>query len=316
MEGAENQMVNFQEEEENIRNQRRETKLKYRKKAIQEYLMKSRIHHINQVQKKIPDFFAQEEQADINLNYQHEEDLKEELEMKGKLNLNQHYHKHPKKDKKKCWFCKSNLHLKRTCPWIRCFYCKKYGHLKKDCFRRKVNFIFNREMERFMNREEEKKNRKKLNKQKKEQKELEKKVFELRLKDMEFKSRKTEKGDVMTMFWREKQIGDYIGPGLPSIILNKLSQHRYNWKYVNVLVEHDIPSKQLILYEGLSNWCGCGKQDLSKRDFLGHTADHHHGMIKKNSQINRPFWLDWVFYPDEDLEYEFCYTISNLDKFK
>ena len=39
-------------------------------------------------------------------------------------------------------------------------------------------------------------------------------------------------------------------------------------------------------------------------------------MIKKNSQINRPLWLDWVFYPDEDLEYEFCYTISNLDKFK
>jgi hypothetical protein len=76
MEGAENQMVNFQEEEENIRNQRRETKLKYRKKAIQEHLMKSRIHHINQVQKRIPDFFAQEEQAEINMNYQHEEDLK------------------------------------------------------------------------------------------------------------------------------------------------------------------------------------------------------------------------------------------------
>ena len=190
--------------------------------------MKSRIHHINQVQKKIPDFFAQEEQADINIFYQHEEDLKEELEMKGKLNLNQHYHKHPNKDKKRCWFCKSNLHLKRTCPWIRCFYCKKYGHLKKDCFRRKVNFIFNREMERFKNREEEKKNRKKMNKQKKEQKELEKQVFELRLKDMEFKSRKTEKGDVMTMFWREKQIGDYIGSGLPSVVLNKLSQHRYN----------------------------------------------------------------------------------------
>ena len=91
------------------------------------------------------------------------EDRKEESEMK--------------KDKKKCWFCKSNLHLKRTCPWIRCFYCKKYGHLKKDCFRRKVNFIFNREIERFMNREEEKKNRKKLNKQKKEQKELEKKYL-------------------------------------------------------------------------------------------------------------------------------------------
>ena len=30
-------------------------------------------------------------------------------------------------------------------------------------------------------------------------------------------------------------------------------------------------------------------------------------MIQKDSQIYRPFWLDWDFYPEEELEEEFCY---------
>ena len=75
---------------------------------------------------------------------------------------------------------------------------------KKVCFRRKVNFIFKREMERFQIREEKKKNLKELKRQQKEEKEMVKKIFELRLKDLEFKSRKTEKKHVMTMYWQGK----------------------------------------------------------------------------------------------------------------
>ena len=164
MEGGKYQKVNFKEEEEEYRGQRLETRIRYRKNILQNYLMERRIHHINQEQKKISDFFAQEEQADLNMQNQQEEAKKEEMESKEKLDLNQHYKKNPKKDKKKCWYCKSAHHLKRSCPWIRCFYCKKYGHVKKDCFRRKVNFIFNRELERFQNREDKKKNKKELKK--------------------------------------------------------------------------------------------------------------------------------------------------------
>ena len=130
---------------------------------------------------------------------------------------------------------------------------------------------------------------------------------------MEFKIRKTEKGDVISIDWKEKQIGDYICPGLPETILQKLQQHKYQWKYVNVLVENAIPIKKLKLYKGLTNWCACRMQDLGKKDFLGNVADHHHGIIQKDSQINRLFWLDWVFYSNEEIEQEFCYSLSNID---
>ena len=91
--------------------------------------------------------------------------------------------------------------------------------MKKDCFRRKVNFIFKREKERFKFRENKKDERKKIQKRKEEQKNLEKKIFKLKLEHMEFKIRKTEKGDVISIDWKEKQIGDYICPGLPETIL-------------------------------------------------------------------------------------------------
>ena len=90
-----------------------------------------------------------------------------------------------------------------------------------------------------------------------------------------------------------------------------MKQHKYHWKYINVLVDHDIPLKKLKLYDGLTNWCACGIQDLGRNDFLGHVAELHHGMIKKDSQINRPFWLDWIFYQNTELEKDFCYPTSN-----
>ena len=94
--------------------------------------------------------------------------------------------------------------------------------MKKDCFRRKVNFIFKREKERFKFRENKKEKRKKIQKRKEEQKNLEKEIFKLKLEHMEFKLRKTEKGDIISMYWKEKQIGYYICPGLQETILQKL----------------------------------------------------------------------------------------------
>ena len=41
-------------------------------------------------------------------------------------------------------------------------------------------------------------------------------IFKLRLSHMKFQLRNTPKGDIMSMFWKEKHIEDYIGLGLPS----------------------------------------------------------------------------------------------------
>ena len=99
---------------------------------------------------------------------------------------------------------------------------------------------------------------------------------------MNFRLRNTPKGDIMSMLWKKKHVRDYIGPGLPSAIIEKLQQHKYHWKYINVLVDHDIPLKKLKLYNGLTNWCACGIQDLGRNDFFGYVAELQHGMIKKD----------------------------------
>ena len=62
---------------------------------------------------------------------------------------------------------------------------------------------------------------------------------------MNFQIRNTPKGDIMSMFWKEKHIGDSIGHGLPCTVLEKLKRHKCHWKYINVVIDHDIQVKEL-----------------------------------------------------------------------
>ena len=154
-----------------------------------------------------------------------------------------------------------------------------------------------------------------MEKLKKEQKELEQKILKLRASYMEFFLEKTSKGEVFKAKWKDLVLGDYTGPGLPSIAIQNILKHRYKHQYLNVLVEKDLPSKSLTLYEYLPNWCGCGEIDLEKNAFLWHVRTHHKGMIPKNSQINRHPWLDWIKFKDDELEYDFCHTLSDLNNY-
>ena len=55
--------------------------------------------------------------------------------------------------------------------------------------------------------------------------------------------------------------------------------------------------------------------DLPKREFARHAKEHHGGIVLKNSQINRPPWMDLVFYANDELEEALCNSTENLDKY-
>ena len=55
-----------------------------------------------------------------------------------------------------------------------------------------------------------------------------------------------------------------------------------------MLVERAAPYKVFKIYDGLSHWCPCGANDMDTRTLIGHVKDHHHGIILKNTQLNRP----------------------------
>ena len=120
-----------EKEEITMKKEANVTKLKMRKKKLEEYLLNKRnlqaqlksqqaYTHIKQV--------AQEEM---------EEKVEESGEKKGYLCLSNFKKKKPKTSKKKCWICRRPYHLKRNCTEIRCYYCYKKGHMKRDCHKKK-----------------------------------------------------------------------------------------------------------------------------------------------------------------------------------
>ena len=299
-----------------------EKKLSNRKQELEKILMSKRIRSKEVKQKNNQKIFVSEVLEDFRMDHepknflQAEDELEEVTKGKGKLNLNLHYKKkRAPKDKKKCWKCYSPYHLKKSCPYIRCFFCKKLGHMKCNCMSRKISFVFNRLKERFRVKEMKKKEKKETEKKKVEQKELEKKIMILRASYLDFVQEKGTEGEIFKAKWKGIDLGDYEGPGLPSIAIKNILEHRYKFKYLNVLVDKDLPSKSLTLYEHLSNWCGCGEIDAEKNFFLKHVKLRHKGLIPRNSQINRYPWLDWINFKDPNLEFDFCHTLSDLKNY-
>jgi len=125
MEGGNNHMVNNQmnNDKKQINNERIQKHLNDRKKNIQKILFSKRVHQSLKEQKKIKHLFVLEEPNNIKSNNINPvEEKKEEQDVRGFLDLFQHYKKSSKRNKKKCWVCKSPYHLKNSCPmqkiWI------------------------------------------------------------------------------------------------------------------------------------------------------------------------------------------------------
>jgi len=111
---------------------------------------------------------------------------KEDLRVKGCIDLSKYHKKKRKKSKKRCWICLSPHHLKRTCPKIRCFHFGKLGHLKTNCFRKKLDYLFQKVKEKYEIEKQSNKLKKELQKQKKEEREKELEIIKLRANHLEF----------------------------------------------------------------------------------------------------------------------------------
>ena len=73
-----------------------------------------------------------------------------------------------------------------------------------------------------------------------------------RASHMNSELKKTENGEIWSIKWKEMEIGEFIGPGLPQMTINKIQQHQFNPKLFNVLVKKDTPGCNLTLYDGFS----------------------------------------------------------------
>ena len=60
--------------------------------------------------------------------------------------------------------------------------------------------------------------------------------------------------------------------------------------------------RKLKLIHGFTNWCTFGKTDLPKTKFIKHVRDIHDGIALPNSYLNRPPWIDRIFFDSDEEE--------------
>ena len=137
------------DDKENLKEERINERLKRRKDLIQKIMFDKRFPNSQQKeQKKIHNFFSPEVK----------EVQKEDPVEKGKLDLSSHRNRF-KESRKRCCMCYSPHHLKRFCPYNKCFFCEKLGHVKADCWKRKINYIYQRLWEELRLKEQRRNNK-------------------------------------------------------------------------------------------------------------------------------------------------------------
>ena len=111
-------------------------------------------------------------------------------------------------------------------------------------------------------------------------------------------------GDKYKVFWKGEEVGEYVGPGKPTQFHNyKYILHStQKVKLTEVTVRKAIPLEKLLLLEGFSNWCGCGETGMNKHQYIKHIKDYHDGIALPSSILNRPPWVDWVFFYSDEAE--------------
>ena len=126
-----------EQEEISLNNEKTDSNLRRRKEKIQEKLNKARFPPAH---KEIQAQPLREQESEA------QEEKKEAPKKKQYLPVNQHSKKFWK-SKKRCWYCRSKSHLKKDCDQIQCFYCYCFGQVKATCYKRKIEFVYQRLME-------------------------------------------------------------------------------------------------------------------------------------------------------------------------
>ena len=120
------------------------------------------------------------------------------------------------------------------------------------------------------------------------------KTINYRVDNTNVKMEKTQKWEKFFIYWKEKEIGEYIGEGLPKMVLNKFRGHQFKLNILFVRLKRNTPLKSFTVYDSFSHWCSCGPIVMDKENLISHFERQHEGITPKESQLNRPFWFDWL----------------------
>ena len=96
-------------------------------------------------------------------------------------------------------------------------------------------------------------------------------------------------------------------------VIEKFKKHQYNKCWIFALVSKETPLRNLTLYNGLNNWCGCGEIELGTGMFTYHVRMSYRGIKPIHSQLNRPFLFDCVKYLSQETEEKLFYMMDELE---
>ena len=113
------------------------------------------------------------------------------------------------------------------------------------------------------------------------------------------------------MEWKGTAIGDYIGPSTP-LNTNEMRKDTFRWEPIDVLLKKKTALQKFPLINGFSNVCGCSSKEIGSKAFAEHIKSEHKGYIPPNSQLNRPPWIGWVVFEDDETELLVCRSRQDL----
>ena len=144
-------------------------------------------------------------------------------------------------------------------------------------------YIFSKLKEK-EDQKDKRKEKKHKNKEKKKQRRKELEIIHDRVQYLGTYIKKDKKGkEEYFVKWKDVELGQYIRPGSPAQTISNFLEHKYEDKFIFMLLNRNTPLGHFTLYNGLSNFCSCGQIALDKDIFSECVKLKHNGIIQMNS---------------------------------